>query len=34
MLRYKDGSKRGSPSHKDKEDEVLIGVEVCLQSNI
>ena len=34
MLRYKDGSERGSPSYKDKEDEMLIGVEACLQSNI
>lgn len=29
MLRYKDGSEKGSPSNKDKEDEVLIG-EACL----
>ena len=34
MMWYKDGSERGSPSYKDKEDEVLIGVDACLQSNI
>ena len=34
MMWYKYGSERGSPSYKDKEDEVLIGVEACLQSNI
>ena len=34
MLQYKDGSSKCSPSYKDNDGEVLIGIEACLQLNI